>query len=137
MTIKQTTRGFMATIAVALFVGLTAAPVFLTSSTAMAASCGGVDTAILNCGGSKDAKDVTGTGIWSLLKIAIQILTGGVGVAALGGVIYGAVIYTSAGGSPEKVKHAKEIFINVAIGVIAFASMFTLLNFLIPGGVFS
>ena len=100
-------------------------------------SCGGVDTAILSCGGSKDATEIEDTGIWSLLIIAINVFTGGVGVAALAGIVYGAVTYTSAGGSPEKVKKAMNIFTNVVIGVVAYALMFSLLNFIIPGGLFT
>ena len=99
--------------------------------------CGGVDTAILNCGGSKDATDLEGTGAWQLLIITINILTAGVGVLALAGIVWGAVLYTSAGGNPEQVKKAKTVFTNVVIGVIAFAGMYVLLNFIVPGGVFN
>ena len=99
--------------------------------------CGGVDTAILSCDGSTDAKTMEGTGIWQLLLLGINILTVGVGVAALAGVVYGAFLYTSAGGNPDKVKKAKELFVNVVIGVIAFAAMYALLNFLVPGGLFT
>ena len=96
--------------------------------------CAGVDTSIIKCKtGTGDG--IEGTGIWSLLLMAINILTAGVGVAALGGVVYGAVLYSSAGGNPEQVKKAKGMFMNVAIGVISFAAMYFLLNFLIPGGV--
>jgi hypothetical protein len=63
-------------------------------------------------------------------------LTAGVGVLALAGIVYGAVLYTSAGGSPEQIKKARTIFVNVVVGVVAFAAMWGLLNFLIPGGVF-
>lgn len=100
-----------------------------------AKTCGGAETSIIGCEDNKNDGTVQGTGIWSLLLMAINILTAGVGIAALGGIVYGAVLYTSAGGNPEQVKKAKNMFVNVAIGVIAFGSMFFLLNFLIPGGV--
>ena len=131
---KQTIQRFFAGLAFVFVSFAFTAPL---SQPVLAATCGGVDTAILDCGGSKDAKNVEDTGIWNLLLIAINILTTGVGVAALGGIVYGAFLYTSAGGSPDKVKRAREIFVNVVIGVIAFAAMYALLNFLIPGGVFS
>lgn len=99
-------------------------------------SCGGVDTAIISCEGDKGEKGLENSGIWSLLEITISILSVGVGVAALGGVVWGAILYTSAGGNPEQVKKAKTIFVNIAIGVVAFAGMFALLNFIVPGGVF-
>jgi len=49
--------------------------------------------------------------------------------------VYGSILYTSAGGNPEQVKKARTIFTNVVIGVVAFAGMWALLNFIIPGGV--
>jgi hypothetical protein len=97
--------------------------------------CGdGVKTAIISCDASKGG-DLGAVG--ALLLIVINIMTAGVGVLALAGIIYGAVLYTSAGGNPEQVKKARTIFTNVVIGVIAFGGMFALLNFLIPGGVFN
>jgi hypothetical protein len=70
------------------------------------------------------------------LILVINILTAGVGIAAIGGIVYGAVLYTTAGGSQEQVKKAISIITNVVIGIVAYALMWALLNFLIPGGVF-
>ncbi|MBC7564977.1 hypothetical protein H7100_01965 [Candidatus Saccharibacteria bacterium] len=100
--------------------------------------CGGVDTSIIKCDqtGGKDAA-VEQTGVWGLLLLTINILTAGVGIAAIGGIIYGAILYTSAGGSPEQVKKAMGIITNVVIGIVAYALMYGVLNFLIPGGVFN
>jgi len=108
---------------------------FATSLTAYA-DCGGAPTSIINCdqGGEGDYKN---SGLWGVLLLVINILTAGVGVLALAGIVYGSILYTSAGGSPEQVKKAITIFTNVVIGVIAFAAMWALLNFLVPGGVFS
>jgi hypothetical protein len=81
--------------------------------------------------------DASNSGVWGVLLLAINILTAGVGVAAVGGIVYGSLLYTSAGGSPEQVKKAVGIITNVVIGVIAYALMFSGLNFLIPGGLFN
>ena len=81
--------------------------------------------------------DLSSNGVWGLLLIAINILTAGVGIAAIGGIVSGSILYTSAGGSPEQVKKAMGIITNVVIGIIAYALMFSLLNFLIPGGLFN
>ena len=95
------------------------------------------DTAIIDCSNVDVTQDgVENTGLWSILITIINILTAGVGVVALGGIVYGSVLYTSAGGNQEQVKKAMGIFTNVVIGIIAFAGMWALLNFLIPGGVF-
>lgn len=134
MKIKQTIRN------VALSSLLFVSAVFATllpATPTFAAKCGGVETAIISCDqNSEDPKTVQETGVWGVLIVVINIMTAGVGVLALAGIIYGAVLYTSAGGSPEQVKKARAVFTNVVIGVIAFGGMFMLLNFIVPGGVF-
>lgn len=96
------------------------------------------DTAIIKCDNVDTTKDgVQNTGLWSLLLTAINILTAGVGLVAIGGIVYASILYTSAGGSQEQVKKAMGIITNVVIGVIAYALMFSGLNFLIPGGIFN
>jgi hypothetical protein len=141
MKIKQTVKRLV--IGALLIVGLSLATVAspaITSATCKDAThcCGDVDTAIIHCDqtGGKDAA-VEDTGVWGILLLAINILTAGVGIAAIGGIVYGAILYTSAGGSPEQVKKAIGIITNVVIGVVAYALMFSVLNFLIPGGVFN
>lgn len=98
-----------------------------------------VDTSIIKCEDVKEGDNVPveNTGLWSVLRLVINILIAGVGVLALAGIVYGAVLYTSAGGNTEQVKKAMGIFTNVVIGVVAFAGMWVLLNFLIPGGAFN
>lgn len=135
MSIKQKIRNLV-------LGGLLLIPVasaaLIPAETTFAAKCGGVDTAIISCSqNSTDPKTVQETGIWGILIMVINIMTAGVGVLALAGLVYGAVLYTSAGGSPEQVKKARNIFTNVVIGVIAFGGMFVLLNFIVPGGVFN
>ncbi|HJM04478.1 MAG TPA: hypothetical protein QF549_02495 [Candidatus Saccharimonadaceae bacterium] len=102
-----------------------------------AQSCGEVETSIINCDIDENAEGVEATGLWSVLLLVINILTGLIAVAALGGLIYGAVMYTSAGGNVEQTKKAMGIITNVVIGVVAYGLMFAGLNFLIPGGVFN
>jgi len=109
---------------------------FITVLPVYAADCAGVSTAIIECTASGQP-GIEGTGLWSVLILAINILTGLVAVAALGGLVYGAVLYTSAGGSSEQVKKAMGIITNVVIGILAYALMYVGLNFLVPGGVFN
>jgi hypothetical protein len=133
MKIKQTVKS----LALSIFLLSGFVTLALPLSTASAA-CGGVVTAIVNCDqtGGKDA-GIEQTGVWGILLLAINILTAGIGIAAIGGIVYGSVLYTSAGGSQEQVKKALGIITNVVIGVVAYALMFSFLNFLIPGGLFN
>lgn len=137
MKVKQTIRNFVLSSLLMLGMAFVALP-----STTYAASCGvdgngqPIKTSILSCTSTGEA-GAKGTGLWQILLIAINILTAGVGVLALAGIVYGSVLYTSAGGNQEQVKKAMAIFTNVVIGVVAFAGMYALLNFLVPGGVFN
>jgi len=101
-------------------------------------SCGGVSTAIIKCGqaGGEDAP-IKETGVWGILLLAINIMTGLVALAAVAGIVYGAIMYTTAGGSVEQTKKAMGIITNVVIGIVAYALMYAGLNFLIPGGIFT
>ncbi len=82
--------------------------------------------------------DGTGsTAIINIIKQVIKILTAGVLVAAVGAVIYGAFLYTTLlEGSPDKIKKAREVWTNTVIGIIMFAFMGAITNFIIRGGVF-
>lgn len=102
--------------------------------------CGETDTAIIGeavCGDVK--KDGTGqnSGIWAILILVLNILTAGVGIAAVGGIVYGAVLYSSAGDKQDQTKKAISTITNVVVGIIAYALMYLILNFLIPGGIFN
>lgn len=112
-------------IAASLLVAMVTAQVTMAQS-----SCGGASTSIINCKSSgKDA-------IFDVIKMIIQILTAGIGVIAVGATIFGAILYTSSGNNPENIKKAKGIWLNVVIGLILFAFIVAITNFLIPGGVF-
>jgi hypothetical protein len=104
---------------------------------AYAAECGGVKTSIISCDQTGGNANVRDSGVWGVLLLAINIMIAVVGVAALAGIIYGAILYTSAGGNSEQTKKGMQIIGNVVIGLIAFSLMYVGLNFLIPGGVFT
>ncbi len=140
MKIKQTIRNVMA--GLFLVFGLTffamPAVTYATCDTNPdTPCCNGVDTSIdFGCAREEDGGELKESGLWSILLLAVNILVTGVGVAALAGLVYGSILYTSSGGNQEQVKKAIGIFTNVVIGVVSFAGMWALLNFLIPGGVF-
>lgn len=103
----------------------------MVTQSALAASCAGADTSVISCDGEGS------TALINIVKQVIQILTAGVGVAAVGAVIFGAVLYTTSEGSPDKIKKAREIWTNTVIGLLMFAFMVAITNFIIPGGVFN
>ncbi len=130
MTIKQKILSISFSVLVVAFV------VSLIPAAAYAASCGGADTTLINCS-QDNSGGVETNGIWGLLLLVLQILTAGVGVVAVGGIVYAAILYASAEDKSDQVNQAKMIITNIVIGLIAFALMWAGINFLIPGGVFT
>ncbi len=96
--------------------------------------CGDVETSII--GGDVCAESEEGGVIFGILKGVLIIMTAGIGIAAVGGIAYGALLYTTAENKPDQTKKAIGIITNVVIGLVAYALMAVLLNFLIPGGIF-
>lgn len=114
----------------------------LTPSPAFAADleCGKAKTSIIGgdiCAGVKDGKEAEDSAIWKILLLVLNIMTAGVGILGVGGIVYGAIMYTSAGDKADQTKKAIGIITNVVIGIIAYALMYLFLNFLIPGGIFT
>jgi len=130
MKIKQTILGM------AILIGMGSLFV-IPSGLALAATCDGVETAIISCEVDSSSKNIQSTGLWGILLLVINILTAGVGVLAVGGIVYGSILYASSGGSSDQAKKGIEVITNVVIGLVAYALMFSFLNFIIPGGLFA
>lgn len=125
--IKQTIiAGFLVAFAT---IGLVSVPAY--------ADCGGVKTSIIDCTGADKGGSGTKSGIWAVLMLVLNIMTAGVGILGVGGVVYGSIMYASAGDKADQTKKAIGIITNVVIGLLAYGFMYLVLNFLIPGGIFN
>lgn len=99
----------------------------------------GVDCAVLPgfiCNAAQQ-RDLENSAIWLMLTWIINILTVGVGVLAVGAIVFAGFLYATARDDAGQVKKSIEIIRNTAIGLIAYAFMYAILNFLIPGGIFA
>lgn len=107
------------------------------------ATAGALDCAILpksicdaaNTKATSDPNSLSNTGIFLLLKTILTILTAGVGLVAVGIIVYAGAMYASASNDAGRVQKAKDIIRDVIIGLVVYGFMFLILNFLIPGGV--
>ncbi|MCA9338867.1 hypothetical protein KC939_00805 [Candidatus Saccharibacteria bacterium] len=100
--------------------------------------CGGVATAFnYGCDGADSESGGNDNPIFQVLFFIVNIVALGVGMVAVGGVIYGAILYTSAGDNGEQTKKGIHIIVNAVLGVTLFAFMYAILNFLVPGGLFT
>ena len=113
-----------------LLVSVSVALLSLSSGKVYAADCNGVATLFeWQCSG--------GNGILSLVATLLNWLAAGVAAAVLVGIVYGSIIYATAAGDESKAKHGIEIIRNAVIALILYALMWSFLQFLIPGGLFS
>jgi hypothetical protein len=76
-------------------------------------------------------------GVEGLLLIILDWLAIGVSIAVVGGIIYGAVLYTSAAGNAEQAKKALGIIRTAFIALLMYFAMWAILNWLVPGGLFN
>ncbi len=74
-------------------------------------------------------------GIIRYLVLFINILSALVGVVVVGSIIYGGIQYSTAGSDPQKVSAAKSRIRNAIIALVFFIFTYSLLNYLVPGGV--
>lgn len=92
--------------------------------------CGGAKTAIISCNG-KTGEDA----IAEILRQFIFILSVGVGIVAVGGIVFGAVLYSSARDNASQTQQAIGIIRNTVIGIVLYVFMVSIVNWLVPGGV--
>lgn len=112
--------------ALAVLVSLSSAPVFA------AENCGSVQT-FFNWGCSGDGE----AAIYGVLGKILDWLAMGVAIAVVIGIIYGAIMYMTAGGNEGQAKNAIGIIRNALIALILYFAMYSILNFIIPGGLFA
>lgn len=71
--------------------------------------------------------------IQSLLMLIVKILFYGLGAAAVVGVVVAGILYLTARDNENQVTKAKTRLFEIVIGLVAWALMWTVLHFLIPG----
>ena len=110
------------------------APIAPQVSGNIAQRCGGVNTAYFAC---SDGDTVGTSGFWQLAQIIINIIAGLVGILAVGGIVWGAIRYSASADNANEQNEAKEFIRNVIFGLILFLAMWAIIEYIIPGGVFS
>jgi hypothetical protein len=81
--------------------------------------------------------DGNGGGIFAILNLVLDILTAGVGIAAVAGVIVASLRYSQARDKVESTAGAKKMIINIMIGLAIWAVFYAGLQWLMPGGRFN
>ena len=104
------------------------AAIVLAGIPVFATSCGGVPTTLIECdeGGSG--------GIEHILRLVIDILSIGVGIASIIGISWAGIQYLTAGDSMEKGQKAKRRIAEIAIGLVCYVVLWGGMQWLLPGG---
>ncbi len=74
-------------------------------------------------------------GIGSMLKFVVSVMMYGLGAIAIIGTTIAGILYLTARDNEQQVAKAKMRLFEIAIGLLAWAVLFTLLNWLVPGGI--
>lgn len=74
---------------------------------------------------------------WLLIIFIIQVLTALIGFVAVGILAYAGFLYATAQNNDSQVKKAKDMILNVVIGLVLYTLMWSFAQWMIPGGVFS
>lgn len=75
--------------------------------------------------------------IFIYLVAILKVMSGLVGVATVGGFVWGGILYITARANASQVEKAKMVIVNASIGLLMFIFMFAILQYLIPGGIFT
>lgn len=70
-----------------------------------------------------------------LITLGFRLLAGIVGIAVVGGITWGGILYTTSNGNASKAQQGITTIVNSVIGLLLFIFLFALANFLVPGGV--
>lgn len=98
------------------------------SNTSVYASNECVDTALFG----QYCDDGQGSGIWLILTIALTVMTFGVGIAGVLGIVISGIQYATAGDNEAQVAKAKQRILQIVIGLAIWATMYAFLGFLLP-----
>lgn len=71
----------------------------------------------------------------TLISMVFKLLAGVVGVAVVGGIAWGGMLYTTSNGNASKAQAGVTTIVNSVIGLLLFIFMFALTNYIVPGGI--
>ena len=104
---------------------------FLLTNNTYAATCGSNSTIFLNCSEGGDGS------VYHVVVLIIDILSIGIGILGLIGVLTFGIMYLTAGTDASKAAKARRRFFEVLIGLALYASLYGIAKWLLPGGTFN
>lgn len=86
---------------------------------------------------NNSSTQVSDNPIFFYLKNFLYFLAGGVGLAVVGGIVAGAYMYITARANAAQTQKGQTMILNSVIALFLFIFMYAILQFLIPGGIFT
>ncbi|MBR3172823.1 Ig-like domain-containing protein [Candidatus Saccharibacteria bacterium] len=105
-------------------------PIFISGNTFAEEADGVVKTTFF--GNVKD--DGEGCGVYTILNLVLDIMTIGIGILGVLGIVIVGIKYMTAGGNEEQTRKAKRRLFEIVIGLILYVLLFAGLQWLLPGG---
>jgi hypothetical protein len=90
---------------------------------------GYAETVILNC-----VETENGCGLFMIINIVLTVITAGVTVLGILGIIISSIMYASARDNEDQVAKAKKRIMEVIIGLALWVFLYIIIQFLLPGG---
>ena len=78
--------------------------------------------------------DGNGCGVYTILNTGLDILSFGIGIAAIIGILVSGILYLTAKGNGNQMAKSRKRFLEIVIGIAAYVVLYAGLNFLLPGG---
>ena len=82
-------------------------------------------------------EDGTGCGVFTIVNLIVEVLTYGVAILSVIAITVAGIIYLTAKDNVEQTVKAKRRISEIVIGLAAYAALYAVLNFLLPGGHFN
>lgn len=83
------------------------------------------------------SKCLSNNPIVKYLNIIVDVLSAGVGIVVVIMIIIGGIQYSAAGDKPDALSAAKKRISNALIALVAYALIYSFLQWIIPGGAFN
>ena len=73
-----------------------------------------------------------GSSITDILKLIVDIMTIGIGILGVIGIVWSGIQYMTAAGDPGKVQKSKTRILEIVIGLAIYVTIYAILRFLLP-----
>lgn len=78
--------------------------------------------------------DGKGCGVYTILNLVVDILSIGIGIVAVIGIMVAGIQYLTAKGNEEQVRKAKRRIFEIVLGIVAYVFLYAGMQWLLPGG---